>query len=495
MQAALFLVIVLHGSHAFGASPSPSSGVPASSSSAASSAATPTSISATIPPTPPGADTSTSISSAVGDYIQHAKDEHDAQFTNGAAVFGVSSDESSAEWSDDDFIPHDVGIGNGGPTEHVLTNGHLVYQTANPVLSSTECEYWIQTAREAIAAGRAAEAAASDEPRERSRFSDRTNSELGEARLSSLPPDAVAKLRQLLQTRLYPVLESRYGITDLTVYDGLILGSIAPARAQPVHRDASLVTLNIALSPKDGFTDGGTYVEGLESGMPLLVDQGVALCHSSGVMHAGNGIQSGERWQMVLFCLARAEPQVARRCHAAGLDGIADGDLDGAMAAFDAGLTAAPRDHLLHMGRGQVHDARGNGKGAFSCLDVAAECYPLSYKAGIAMGKMHLAARRPRAALRRLDTVLSNIADADLRDGAWMPLKAAAWDARVTAARCAMLCAEYEATKYGPRNFSKGRLPVAIDRLHASIKAAPQDDRLRGLLARAEELLQEAKQT
>lgn len=436
----------------------------------------------------------------VSQCIQQALAEHDEEFQRGAAIFGVSDEPDPNTWSDDDFASYDIGQGNAGPSESVLRNGNYVFQTKQPILSSEECDYWIQTARDTIAAERAAEqeaAATAQTPtkEKQSRFAnDRTNAQLGEARLSSLPPEAIAQLRQLLQTKLYPILQSRFGMKNLSVYDGLILGSIAPATSQPVHRDAGLLTINIALSPKDGFVGGGTYIEGLEASgrsTTIVVDRGVALCHSSGACHAGVGISSGQRYQLVLFCLCRDEKQVARRCHAMGLESIHEGDLDGAEAAFEAGLSASPMDHKLIMGRGQVCSMRGNNRGAFRCLDEASKVYPLDHAAGIAMGKMHLAARRPRAALRRLDALLSNIADRDLRDDAWMPLKASAWDARVTAARSAMLCAEYEASKAGdgPRPWTTQHLPTAIDRLRTSIAAAPKDGRLHGLLGRAEELL------
>ena len=451
------------------------------------------------PDVPTHAQTGSSNSPQIQRCIQQALAEHDEEFQRGAAIFGVSDEPDPNTWSDDEFASYDIGQGNAGPSESVFQNGSYVFQTKQPILSPEECEYWIQTARDTIAAERVAEqeAATSTTKENKSRFAnDRTNAQLGEARLSSLPPEAIAQLRTLLQTKLYPILQSRFGMKNLSVYDGLILGSIAPATSQPVHRDAGLLTINIALSPKDGFVGGGTYIEGLEASgrsTPIVVDRGVALCHSSGACHAGVGITSGERYQMVLFCLARDEPQIARRCHAMGLESIHEGDLDGAEAAFEAGLSASPMDHKLIMGRGQVCSMRGDDRGAFRCLDEASKMYPLDHAAGIAMGKMHLAARRPRAALRRLDTVLSNIADRDLRDNAWMPLKASAWDARVTAARSAMLCAEYEASKAGdgPRPWTKKHLPFAIDRLRTSNAAAPQDGRLHGLLRRAEELMQE----
>jgi hypothetical protein len=53
------------------------------------------------------------------------------------------------------------------------------------------------------------------------------------------------------------MLQERLGVKDLAVYDGLILGSITPSISQPVHRDASLLTLNIALSSHTDFQGGG----------------------------------------------------------------------------------------------------------------------------------------------------------------------------------------------------------------------------------------------
>ena len=480
--AAVVSILLLGRSSAFAVSPSSTAAVPIQAQDA-----------------PPSAQTDPRIFQT----IQQALVEHEEEFQRGAKIFGVSGDDNSevlaSSWPDDDFLSYDIGQGNAGPSESVLANGNYVYQTKQPILSPDECEYWIQTARDTIAAEREAEQKETAERRvdkeKQSRFAnDRTNAQLGEARLSSLPPAAIERLRELLRTKLYPILESRYGINSISVYDGLILGSIAPATSQPVHRDAGLLTINIALSPREGFVGGGTYIEGLEASgrsTPLVVDQGVALCHSSGACHAGVGISSGQRYQMVLFCLARDEPQVARRSHAMGLQCIYEKDLEGAEAAFEAGLSVAPADHKLIMGRGQVCSMRGNDREAFRCLDEASKVYPLDHAAGIAMGKMHLAARRPRAALRRLDAVLAKIADRELQGDCWMPLKASTWEARVTAARCAMLCAEYEANKAGdgPRPWSRERLPFAVERLRASIAAAPQDGRLHGLLGRAEELL------
>jgi hypothetical protein len=121
-------------------------------------------------------------------------------------------------------------------------------------------------------------------------------------------------------------LEDRFGVAakDFVLYDALILGIVAPAKSQPIHRDASLVTINIALSSTESFRGGGgTYFEGLDSdsGAPtpfLQIEKGHMLAHAGGMMHAGVGIETGERWVLVLFIIAKPRLQLARRFHARG---------------------------------------------------------------------------------------------------------------------------------------------------------------------------------
>jgi hypothetical protein len=323
-----------------------------------------------------------------------------------------------------------------------------------------------------------------------------TNSDLGEARLSGLPPDILNHLRGILDDKLYPMLESRFAVHNLTVYDGLILGSIAPSQSQPVHRDASLLTINIPLSDSAGYTGGGTYIEGFhEHDNPVVIERGHALCHASGVMHAGNAIQTGERWVLVLFCIAQDEPQIARRCHAGGLAAFHDdGDVDRAFQYFEAGLSVAPSDHLLHMGASRVHLARGEISASFKSLNAAANLYPLCQQANAALGDALMAKKRPRAALRRFDSALAAIEDRDLLDGAWMPLKALAWKTRVSAATCTLLCAEAEAEKVTEdKGWSRSRLPEAIGRLSTALGPCPDNGYIQSMRARALELLRIAE--
>jgi len=452
--------------------------------------------------------------SAMQDCISRAEQQHESEFQSGKQVFGCSSNTdaqgdngSVKQWSDDDFsnIILDVGVGNGGPSEPNLKNGHLIFETMEPVLNDEQCDYLIQMARETMQKERMMEQQQQallgdmgESPDQRD--GQRTNSELGEARLSHLPAEALDVLRSLLQEKLYPMLTDRFDVADLTVYDGLILGSIAPSISQPVHRDASLLTLNIALSSPDNFTGGGTYVEGLEnhSGLPLCIERGKALCHSSGIMHAGTAITSGERWVMVLFVIAKEQVQIARRAHADGLYLLDSKLLNEAKIAFETGLSAAPNDHLLHMGTGQIASMRGDNQEAFDRLAKAAACYPASHRAAMTMGKMLEAKRQPRAALRQFDRVLSFVDNKDLLNGAWMPLKAQVWDARVSAGRCALLCAEYEAAKYNvhdrERTWSKENLPEAIERLQTALVAVPGNEYIESMLERAGDLLLDANE-
>lgn len=444
---------------------------------------------------------------AMMEFISRAEKQHEYEFQAGEKLFGISASKNSQHnaysknLTDDDFIAYSVSKGNGGPSESVLTNGNFVFETKDAIIDDSMCDFFIRVARETIEKEKFTkqeQSSLGDEARRVDKDWRRTNSDLGEARLSQLPPEALEKLSSLLKEQFYPILTDRFNMEDLTVYDGLILGSIAPSRSQPVHRDASLLTLNIALSSPHEFDGGGTYVEGLENhnGLPLRIERGKLLCHSSGIMHAGTAITSGERWVMVLFVIAKHEAQIARRTHAEGLELLESNSLTEAKHAFEAGLSAAPNDHILHMGIGQIAHMRGQEHEALDRLTKASKLYPASHKAAMSAAKMIEAKRRPRAALRRFEKVLKYIDGMDLLDGTWMPMKAVAWDARVSAGRCALLCAELESTKGKwtdrERLWSQRHLPIAIERFRTALMAAPGDGYINSMLERAEELLMEA---
>lgn len=469
---------------------------------------------------------------------ERAQNQHDHQYQSGVKVFGCSTgsdncDDSNSHspqriattsiWSDDDFNSYTVRKGYAGPYESLLQNGNVIYETKGQILTKEECNDFINAARQTIQKDKMEQQLEQTGSSNASRATERSNSDLGEARLSKLPQETLDQLRTLLQTKLYPLLTSRFGSTlALTVYDGLILGHIAPSHSQPVHRDASLLTLNIPLSSfnEDFIQGGGTYIEGLDddddddninNGLPICIEKGKVLCHSSGIMHAGVGIGQGERWVMVLFLIAKQEPQIARRCHAEGLYAINAQKLDKAMDEFQTGLSFSPNDHLLHMGIGQIASIYSSNQDldektrnemtqlSMDCLSISSTLYPPSHNAAIALGKMLLMKRKPRAALRRFDSVLSIIDDKDLVDGSFLALKAQAWDVRVFAARCAILCAEewvrlQEQRHQGdPSIFFGGwsnklRMEEAIERLRIAMIPVPHDEQLLYLMNRAHQL-------
>ncbi len=475
--------------------------------------------------------------------LENALEEHNEQFQLGVNTFGCSSTLTSrsemktepstqeTNWQNDDFLTYSVNKGHAGPSEFLLfPNGHIIYESKNCILSNEECNDFINVAKYTIQKEKKEQKIQEQKGHNKKNGREASNADLYEARISKLPQDALDKIRTLLETKLYPLLESKYNMKDLTVYDGLILGHLAPSRSQPVHRDASLLTLNIPLSTpgQDYNGGGGTYIEGLVSGhennkeaVPICIEKGKVICHSSGIMHAGCGIHQGERWVMVLFVIAKNEPQIARRCHAKGLYAIDDRNLDAALDEFQTGLSVAPNDHLLQMGIGQIASIQSDNvylddttrkemyQQSINCLDIAAKYYAPALRANIALGKMFLMKRKPRAALRRFDAVLHEIDNKDLVDGAFLGLKAQGWDARFCAVRCALLCAEWVINNNQPNDAdnvmnesketekfdqqdgkwsNKLKIQEAIERLEIALTAAPDDEQLFFFMQRAKEL-------
>jgi tetratricopeptide (TPR) repeat protein len=439
------------------------------------------------------ADETATSSQSTERILESVRAEHEMEFCNGFSVFGKSDERHGREWSDDDFVGRRVGVGNAGPDEFILKRGDEIFETIQPVLSRNECNDLISEARDIIAKGLEAEKTLLLQDGERTP----TNSELGEARVSQMPR-AKEWLRAALHERFFPILESRFGVpvNELTLHDALIIGYGyfgAGSRSQPIHRDSSLLSLNVALSSQTSFDPdgGGTFFEGLPANESVIkTEQGHVLCHAGGAQHAGRGINGGERWVLVLFCIAKNAPQLARRCHAKGIIERGRNDLQAAEAVFRAGLTLAPKDHLLLSSLGGVAMAKGLEAEAQNSLSAAALSYMHCQKANLGLGRMMLSSGKPRAALRRFESVLEWMDNRDRMQGAWMPLRAMGWDARVYGAHSAIICVQ-EAKKVGATFSPSTYLPRAIDWLNVAREAAPEDPRVLGALAKAEELLSE----
>ena len=121
------------------------------------------------------------------------------------------------------------------------------------------------------------------------------------------------------------------------------------------------------------------------------------------------------------------------------------------------------------------------------------------------MGKTYLEQRNAYKAYGCFDLILSRIQNLDLLENAWIPLKSAAYEARIYSGQCAVICAEEEAmgmtmpsTNEMSNHDSKlpftiHVLPQAIQQLIIAIDLNPNDERLHALLSRANELLEKAR--
>lgn len=437
--------------------------------------------------------------------IQQAMMEaHASEVAGGLEFFGdtiaqnIDSDGQDVRaWGDNAFTGYNLGENNAGLDANYLPkNGNMLFESKSPVLSESECSFIIEEARETILQGliQEREDAESAEGGQQNQQSTITNSQLGEARLSNMPKTR-DWLKKTLATRFYPLLKDRFGTDDIVLYDGLVLGNLAPTQSQPIHRDASLLTLNVALSPPSDYDGGGTYIEALDE--ILQIEKGHLLCHAGSAMHAGNAISRGERWVFVLFLLGKNQPQIARRCHAKAIDHMRNQEFDKAEGYLKTGLESiAPNhDHLLHSTMGRLHLAKGNHPStAFESFALADKAYPICQNALVCMAQLLIDRRRPRAALRRLDLVLRGIGDRDLQPEAQLSLKSLGYGARRDAARCALICADhlFSQENVSFSSWTLEKLPASISRLKTCLAAAPNEPTLLGMLDRAEFLYSKA---
>lgn len=247
-----------------------------------------------------------------------------------------------------------------------------------------------------------------------------------------------------------------------------------------------------------------------------MSEQGQVVCHAGGTPHAGRGIASGQRWILVLFVIAKNQPEFARRCHAMS-QAVNDHDDDGDAsnnssnnssfskeALIKAGLSQAPRDHLLWTSLGGVAMSKKDETMARGCLAQAALSYPHCTAAHMALGRMFLAIKRPRAALRRFDAVLDWMQDRDVvLDGesgadkllSWPPLNAVGFDARVLGAQAALICARQAMRKEGSNSSFdwKAHTRRAKSRCSIALQMSPGDPRIQGMLEFCDTLLMAEK--
>jgi tetratricopeptide (TPR) repeat protein len=426
---------------------------------------------------------------------QRSQAAHLREIESGHCRYGCAPRRSNGEHRipreyDGAFVTHDAGAGNAGPDERLLHGGHLIHATAAPVLTADECEEVIAEAAEAMEAGRS------------SSFTYTAAQRISEVHVHDLPK-AREWLRERLHQTFFPLLCSRFGSgerpttgadahvvvapSELAVYDALVIRYDAErgGTRQPTHRDASLLSLNIALSDTSDYEGGGTHFESLGS-PPLKLERGHAMCHASGIRHAGYSISAGIRWVLVIFVLAERAPQHARRCGEDALEAKRRGDASRAKELFEAAIAACPNDHEAHHGLASVHATCGDSFAARARLSTAIRLYSSCPKPHNALGSLLLGAGRPRAALRRFEAALSRSLEPDDDDG---------WDASVNMALCLITLAKQEAAAGKGRGESarggfdswRQRIPEARALLTRSLESY-SDDRLLALVRDCDKL-------
>ena len=131
--------------------------------------------------------------------VKRAQKEHETQYQSGLEVFGCSTSTSTTSWPDEKFNTYAVEKGYAGPSESVLQNGNIIYQTKEPVLTNEDCLHFIDAAKETIELMRLASSSSSSSMQ-------RSNSDLNEARLSQLPKQTLDKCSLFQSEENYTIL-------------------------------------------------------------------------------------------------------------------------------------------------------------------------------------------------------------------------------------------------------------------------------------------------
>ena len=357
--------------------------------------------------------------------------------------------------------------------------------------SATACE--VQRATDA------SPCAAFPDVQARISYADRTN--LAVVHTQQLPA-ARAWLARRLQDTFFPMVADRYGLqaASLRVFDSIIIRYNAIDAAEvrlPVHRDVSLISLNIALSsPTADFDGGGTFFEGLydelasgateaaeaaaSTAAALALPRGHALCHPSGLRHGAHRITRGERYVMIVFVLDESVAHTARRFSDLAGAYESRGELARAASILCAALEIEPFDHELHYGLANLQAQMGHADAARESLQTSESLYPQCPKPHLLLGSLLLAAGRLRAALRRFERALALVPD---------PLDEDAMDATLNAGICGVRLAEAHPSR------AAALLPAAERRLRAVLETLEGEDRaaIEGMLSRAQAAAESAR--
>ena len=127
-------------------------------------------------------------------------------------------------------------------------------------------------------------------------------------------------LSDALVDRILPAAADQFGFRAdrLRVNEALVVKYDAASghNALPVHADFSLLTVNVGLSDSGEYGGGGTWFQ--HDGAVINCEQGHALVHAGGLVHAGVPVTRGTRHVLVLFLVGAEHPMLSGRMQAVG---------------------------------------------------------------------------------------------------------------------------------------------------------------------------------
>ena len=233
-------------------------------------------------------------------------------------------------------------------------------------------------------------------------------------------PDGVVLLSEALRTTLLPAAAAEFPSacrpSSLRVNEALVIKYDAATgnNCLPVHQDFSLLTINVALSPRSAFRGGGTWFE--HSRETVLTERGEAVMHAGGLRHCGVPVAQGVRYQLVLFLLSTDHPDVAGRLQAIGAaagakaaqGGRAPLDIALSTAALERACALNPLDgeswSLLGCNRRQQSDLDGAARAFERAASLSADT---DFGALVNLAAVRSAQQRPADALAALQKALA----------------------------------------------------------------------------------------
>lgn len=125
-------------------------------------------------------------------------------------------------------------------------------------------------------------------------------------------PALHSRIVDFLEQEAFPKVAALYQLPAdaLAIREAFVVKYDASSQKLDLHRDASILTLSIALNDASEYTGGGTYFASLQRVLPLP-HAGDMLIHCGKLQHGGWTVKSGTRYLLVCFIDCSAYPDFA----------------------------------------------------------------------------------------------------------------------------------------------------------------------------------------